>query len=346
MTERHSSLYFQQGSSDKEYHAQIIKESEGYLVLFQYGRTGSALKPGVKTLEPVSLEEAIKIWEKLIKSKISKGYVEGGTKAEFTKPLTEKIDSGIYPQLLNEVNGDELASMIINDDFIAQEKFDGERRLVRVTDKATGINKKGIEVPIPDAIAASIQVKCIIDTEIVADTLYVFDILSFQGKSVTNKAYEERLKLLESISFGANVKVCKTIKGTKAKKVFLDKLKEDNKEGIVLKKSNHQYLAGRPNSGGDVFKFKFYKTATVRVSNHTKGKRSVGMEMLDGDLVMVGKVTIPTNKEVPAVGAYIEVRYLYAYPNGGALFQPIYLGERNDQNESDIEVKQLVFKNT
>ena len=58
------SLYFQQGSSDKEYHIQMEEEGGGYVVNFQYGRKGRALKSGTKTSQPVSLEQAEKTWSK------------------------------------------------------------------------------------------------------------------------------------------------------------------------------------------------------------------------------------------------------------------------------------------
>jgi hypothetical protein len=43
----------------------------------------------------------------------------------------------------------------------------------------------------------------------------------------------------------------------------------------------------------------------------------------------VGSVTIPPSHTVPAAGSIVEVRYLYAY-EGGSLYQPVYLGIRDD----------------
>ena len=70
------SLYFQQGSSDKEYHIQVEEEGGGYVVNFQYGRIGHRLKSGTKTPNPVSLGEAERIYYKLLQSKEVKGYVQ------------------------------------------------------------------------------------------------------------------------------------------------------------------------------------------------------------------------------------------------------------------------------
>jgi len=57
----------------------------------------------------------------------------------------------------------------------------------------------------------------------------------------------------------------------------------------------------------------------------------------------VGNVTIPPNQPVPNLGAVVEVRYLYAYPDG-SLYQPVYLGERSDVDVTECVVSQMKFK--
>ncbi|MEN9634345.1 MAG: hypothetical protein RL077_2749 [Verrucomicrobiota bacterium] len=57
----------------------------------------------------------------------------------------------------------------------------------------------------------------------------------------------------------------------------------------------------------------------------------------------IGNVTIPANHKVPAVGAVVETRYLYAYPDG-SLYQPVYLGERSDVRQNECVVSQMKFK--
>jgi len=344
MIKEQASLYFQQGTSDKEYHAQLVEESGDYVINFQYGRRGSTLKTGTKTKEAVTLEDALKIYTKLIKSKLAKGYSEGETGEVFQSPVLEDRSTGIFPQLLNEIKEEaELMKMINDNDFVAQEKFDGERRMIKKAEDTFGINKKGLAVALTTKIANSLKVEAVLDTEIVGDKLHAFDILSLNGKSTKGKPYTARLASLAKLDLGSSIDVVETATGKVAKKKLLDRLRKENKEGIVFKRKGHKYKEGRPNSGGDVFKFKFYKTATCRVANHTKGKRSVGLEMLDGSIVPVGKVTISANKEIPTVGSYVEVRYLYAY-KGGSLYQPTYLGERSDQDETDINLSQLVYK--
>jgi bifunctional non-homologous end joining protein LigD len=108
-------------------------------------------------------------------------------------------------------------------------------------------------------------------------------------------------------------------------------------EGVVFKDPRQRYQAGRPNSGGCCLKLKFVSTATVQVIAKPKedGKRSVQMAVSDGGKLRdVGTVTIPPNKEIPAIGELIEVRYLYAF-RGGSLIQAVYLAPREDKDTPD-----------
>ena len=75
-------------------------------------------------------------------------------------------------------------------------------------------------------------------------------------------------------------------------------------------------------------------------------KRSVRLELLDaGRERRVGSVTVPPNHAVPAAGDVVEVRYLYAFPgDGGSLYQPVYLGRRDDVVPDACTTGQLKFK--
>ena len=57
-----------------------------------------------------------------------------------------------------------------------------------------------------------------------------------------------------------------------------------------------------------------------------------------------GNVTIPPNHTAPESGNVVEIRYLYAFPDSGRLFQPAYLGARDDIPPEECTVGQLEFK--
>jgi bifunctional non-homologous end joining protein LigD len=74
-------------------------------------------------------------------------------------------------------------------------------------------------------------------------------------------------------------------------------------------------------------------------------QRSIEVRLLNGEgWVTAGNVTIPPNHPVPKVGAVVEVRYLYAIPGSGCLYQPVYLGVRKDVEPHECVVSQLKFK--
>jgi bifunctional non-homologous end joining protein LigD len=348
-------LYFQEGSSDKEYHIQLVDLQDGtYVVNFQYGRRGSSLQSGTKTTTPVPLAQAEKIYASLKREKMGKGYAPDAPTLSVIDNIYQQVQQiplankqvYILPQLLNPV---EDAEMYINDDsFLAQEKKDYERRIIIADGKGNvmGLNKKGQQVPVPKNIANSIKNECTLDGEISDDMYYVFDILSFEKQDLKSYSATQRLEYLSAMEFGNSVEVVETAYTTGQKRDMFETLKAERREGIVFKKKSASYTPGRPNSGGNQLKFKFYKTATFIVANETKDKRSVGLELIDdntGRRIFMGKVTIPPNYDVPAIGDLVEVRYLYAY-RGGAVYQPTYLGKRNDSDLTDATMKQIIYK--
>ena len=86
-------LYFQEGTSDKVYEVDLCEAGEGeFVVNFRYGRRGSNLKDGTKTVFPVGLEEAQQVFNKLVESKIRKGYRDAGGEVPggVTEPAAEQ----------------------------------------------------------------------------------------------------------------------------------------------------------------------------------------------------------------------------------------------------------------
>jgi bifunctional non-homologous end joining protein LigD len=145
------------------------------------------------------------------------------------------------------------------------------------------------------------------------------------------------------LGLNQSIIVVETAKTKAEKQQLYEQLKATGAEGIVFKKPAATYTAGRPNSGGNQLKFKFYATASVIVTKKND-KRSVAVAVIDGDnQVDVGNVTIPPNQKIPAVHSLIEVRYLYAY-KGGNLYQPTYLGVRDDISLEDCVISQLKYK--
>ena len=340
-------LFFQQGSSDKIYKASLEEVDGKFIVNFAYGRRGSTLKTGTKTQSPVEYEKAKKIYDKLVNGKASKGYVpdENDNSNDYVY-ANEQRKTGIHCQLLNPIIETDLDELFESEDWWAQEKQDGKRMLIHKLEETTAINRKGLSVGAPKPMidsANAIKKTFLVDGEAVGEKLFAFDLLEFDGEDIRDKPYTERLDLLENLGFKGAIKVVKTAKTQKAKKALYKKLQKESAEGIVFKNHTANFTPGRPNSGGNQLKFKFYDTASVIVSK-VNDKRSVAMMVYDGENeVAIGNVTIAVNQEIPKAGSIIEVRYLYAY-KGGSLYQPNFLNLRDDIEAKECTIDQLKYK--
>lgn len=338
-------LYFTQGSSDKVYQVALEAHDGLYKVNFAYGRRGATLKTGTKTQAGVDYYKAKKIYDKLVNEKGAKGYVadEGGTKYMYSD---DQVQTGIHCQLLNPIEEEEVQDFLEEDTWWAQEKMDGKRMLIRKAETVTVINRRGLSVGAPEPVmnaAEAIENHFLIDGEAIGDTLYVFDLLMWKGEDLQNKSYKERLALLEEAGFSGAIALVKTAKVAEDKAMLYKHLKNTDSEGIVFKNQEAIYTAGRPNSGGTQRKFKFYDTASVVVAK-VNDKRSVAMMVYDGEKeIAIGNVTISINKDIPAEGSVIEVRYLYAF-KGGSLYQPTFLDVRTDIEKQECKLAQLKYK--
>jgi len=346
-----SSLHFTQGTSDKEYHAEIIAVGSEYEVHFRYGRRGSALTSGKKTQAPVSLDQARKVYQRLLSEKRAKGYTEGESGTPFEGDSTGKVASGFVPQLLAEARAEDLDALLDSDEWVMQVKADGERRAIKIENGTSiGINKKGLEVAIPRSLGDSARCLTVIsptllDGEQVGDRLKVFDVLEHDGQCLRERTYGERLTYLERLRpYGHAFDFVTTVRGRAAKREEFARLKAEGAEGVVFKRLGSTYRAGR---GDEMRKWKFYATATVFVGAISASKRSVTVRVLDGtgNLIDRGNVTIAPNQAMPRPGDISEIRYLYCNGPDGNFYQPVYLMTRNDADLADVaSVFDLKFK--
>jgi bifunctional non-homologous end joining protein LigD len=366
-------LYFKEGTSDKEYHLQLVHLAATYAVDFQYGRRGSTLKTGRK-IELHLLEQAKEVYDAVKSEKLGKGYHEGegGTSyvpagnsapVPVNEPRKEIISVGVgrkvaweapkpepmIPQLLNPIEETEVEKYLNDPAWGMQEKKDGKHQMIRVVDGVmTVYNKKGKEIGYPSEWAESVTVQnVILDGEAIGEVFHAFDLLEVNGKDFRTKSYSDRYAqlsfLLKAGKLGERVVVV-PLWTTSEKRISYEQLKKNKKEGVVFKRLSATYKPGRPSDGGDMLKSKFYATLTARVAKGREGKHSVGLELLDGKVwVNVGNVTVAQNKELPSVGSHVEIRYLYGY-KGGSLYQPTYLNPRDDTDDSDCRIAQVKYK--
>lgn len=352
--EKTTTLHSRMGGSDKVYVVQLRENEGDWTVYYQNGKRGSTLTtPKAKNENPLPYEAARKVFNDLVESKKkgSSKYVEDESVAIAYQAAPDKaVTGGFLPQLLNPIREPDLESYLKDDEWVAQEKMNGERRPARRDDDTVvGINKKGdavaLSMSIADSLCALSASRLLLDGEDMGDRLAAFDLLECEGVSLREMSFLERYRRLEIIvgSGTQGLQLVGIAIGEAAKRNLLARLRAENAEGIVFKRRSAAYSPGRPASGGDQIKFKFLETATCEVESVTVGKRSVSLRVYDtnGQPWSIGTVPIPPNRPIPAVGAFVEIEYLYAVR---ALFQAVYLGERRDQDRSDCTMAQIKFQ--
>ena len=341
-------LHFSDGRSDKIYQAAIKEVGTLFEVHFAYGRRGATLTTGTKTSRPVSWDEALRIFDRLVAEKMKKGYrsVDGG--GGFTVAAPEP--TGILPQLLNAADESEVDSLLNDDRYLLQQKMDGKRLMLKKSGpEITGINRRGLACGIPESLRASalqLSGNWLLDGECIGDQFHAFDLLEHDG-CFRHRPFKDRLMrllfLLESVH-PAGIHFVAATYGKRTKRRAFEMIQEQGGEGVVLKRMDAPYAAGRPNSGGDQWKFKFVETASVIVTA-LNDKRSVRLGVMDaGRVVSAGNVTIPVGATVPDIGDVVEVQYLYAFPESGSLYQPVYLGVRDDIEAQECTTDQIKWK--
>ena len=355
-------LYYREGSSDKVYQASIEPRGELFVVNFAFGRRGSTLQTGTKTSEPVDYDSAKRIYEKLVREKKAKGYTEGPDGTPYQHTGKEDRVTGLLPQLLKPIDEQEVKRLLEDLAWCLQEKFDGRRIMIRKTATGVlGINRKGLMVALPrpiheaaealrfkSAVTGDVCESITLDGEAVGDVYYAFDVLE-AGHDLRTAPYQLRHLALSNLLTKSPGNKCviqlvETAWTPDQKRAMLQSLKDRGAEGVVFKRLDAPYTPGRPNSGGPQLKHKFYATCSAVVSK-VNDKRSVELRLLNGTSWQpVGSVTIPVNFEVPEVGEVIDIRYLYAYKESNALYQPVYLGTRQDVTQHECVLSQLKYK--
>ena len=349
----HISLYYRQGSSDKVYQVSIAPKDQGFVVTYAFGRRGSTLHTGTKTTAPVRYDAARVIFDKLVTEKMNKGYTPADNGVPYQHSAKEGQVSGMLPQLLNPIEAHQVEQLLSNPDWCMQEKKDGRRLIVRKQgDTITGINRKGLITGLPASIVHGVQMMandCILDGECLGDMMFAFDLLHFEDLSLVAQPYQERLAALGSfleLSKHPYIEPVETAFETAQKQHLLQRLQKERKEGVVFKRLDAPYTPGRPNRGGTQLKHKFYATVSAVVGS-INPQRSVEVRLLDDSAwISIGNVTIPPNHPIPAQGSVVEVRYLYAYRESNALYQPVYVGPRTDIAPEECVQAQLKYKAT
>lgn len=355
MTEpRSTNLYFTEGSSDKVFNVHLEQGDGGWRLRTEHGRRGKALRDTVK-LSGAEYDAASKLYDKQVSEKVRKGYTEQEDGAVFSSAEMAGRATGFAPQLLNEISPEEARAL--GPDWFVQEKHDGERLgMIADADGRRFANRRGLEIgvmaTIDEAFArlAEFSGPLTLDAENMGDHAVIFDVVSHG--LMADGTFRERAALLHQMQkkiLDAGLGEALIVDVPTPADAFFEQqeagLRAGGAEGFVLRHEESLYAPGRPASGGQALKVKYWDDVTCRVAPGRDGKRSVGLELLDGqgDWARVGNVTVPQGKEIPETGSLVDVKYLYAY-EGGSIYQPTLKGPRTDVDPSECRIDRLKFK--
>lgn len=348
-------LRFVEGASDKQYSVQIVANGDGFNVVAAWGRTGSSQQSAVKNADPLSIEKAQALADKLLGEKRRKGYSDAEGGASYSGVEFAGRDSGLRVQLLEPVSEGQSERLMADPAWGLQLKLDGERRLLIIEpgEDAIGTNRNGLLVGISSELArlaASIPVtgKTVIDGEDLGHVFAPFDILMQDGNDLRALPYSDRLRRLERlITDCPDVPKPTTFLGSTEKRAGYDAFRRQGVEGVVWKLMSAPSTPGRCGKSSTQFKDKFVESATCRVIARNGDKRSVALELMDAATGIwrgVGNCTIPSSYPIPEAASLVEIGYLYLVSADGCLVQPTYKGVRKDVAVSDCTTAQLKLK--
>lgn len=356
---RTTMLTYREGSSNKVYVVTVLPQLTGYMVNVAYGRAGASLTQGIKTPKPVPLADAEAVYERVVKEKLAKGYKleSGSSPALGVPPAPVQLNYLVTPGCLLLTPIDEaeepLHCFIDNTSYLAQPKYDGKRlTIVKRGREVQAFNRLGKPCGFAEEVRQALLLypqDITIDCEGWTSSVMAYDLLHRRGKDIKHLSTLDRTRMLEDLqgTFDAKViGITESAYDPRTKQRLYDRLQAEGAEGIVFKSCSANWAPGRPNSGGPFRKLKFWRSATVRVSTEATGKHSINMELMrDGkQWVDVGSLTIANSRPLPKPGTYLEVKYLYAFPESNQLYQASELDRRTDVTWRDCDLKQLAYK--
>jgi ATP-dependent DNA ligase len=202
-------------------------------------------------------------------------------------------------------------SEVAIDRYIAEEKFDGERIVaIKNGDNINLVNRRGaskenIYIEITESLK-KFDFDFVIDGEIVAEKgvfndlqrrallrdveeikkraveiptkFMAFDIISLKGEDLKSKPLLDRKKILsDNIKDNDRVVACEWISGEDNIKDLWEKIREENKEGIILKIKNSIYQNKRTNAWVKLKNFK-----EIELSFNGYEMNNAGVKVNDG----------------------------------------------------------------
>lgn len=263
--------------------------------------------------------------------------------------------SSPVPQLAE--TADSLEDLLADSRWVAQEKVDGDRLLVVVTDgQVVALNRSGqpkttnLTADMLAPFKAFTSGRWVFDGEIVNRTLHLFDLAEANGYVTTDTPFFERheaLTVIVTMLASDHVQLV-PVHGpaSRDKNLLLDNVTDTQGEGLIFRERNARYSYGHRGNG--LRKHKFINEADCYVTDVATEKASVtlavqgpgGREVIVGRASTIGKATV-------AVGDVVEVRFQYVLdPANPTMIQPRILRRRTDKTATECHLAQFATAGT
>jgi predicted DNA-binding WGR domain protein len=284
--------------------------------------------------------------------------------AEDTRPSLP-----IRPMLAAVVPNETVADAMLDSEWVAQFKYDGDRVVIEVNDGEIRVLNRQGEAKVKNVgnahllpFSALHTGRWVFDGEVVGRTLVLFDLAMATDGITTwvneHSAFAVRYWRLRDItrilgipeatddSSGIPVVLAPTA-GTKADKdAFLATAIAEQREGIILRHVRGAYESGRRSSA--LIKHKLIKDADVIVTSLHGSKDSVTLSVYDanGVLLEVGAASTIGKGAVNINDVWV-VTFLYVTdPEHPRLVQPRLVRKRDDKGSADCRIDQFADAGT
>ena len=267
----------------------------------------------------------------------------------------------LRPMLATEYPNSKLMEAVKSRDWIVEQKLDGHRVLLEVTNgraKAIGRNGQSSQhnaLFMQRGYANDLKqlpADCVLDGELVGDTFWAFDLPYWAERAnpinPSDPLHVRRAQLDNLFDFWSPDRSYFRLLPQATKELDKSKLAltvlQGGGEGVMLKPLASTYRSGV--RAKDICKIKFVKTVDCVVSAvGTQGKENYELSLyvrrIDGtsSLQTVGRCSA-IGKDKVNVGDVIEVKYLYVGADG-RLYQPRMMRVRTDKDAMECDIVQL-----
>ena len=289
---------------------------------------------------------------KMINEKTRKGYILVDEPADgptfVLPPLPRERVGHLAPQLATASEVGHITHYLDYEDWVLEQKLDGHRVML-VTGETTKFLTRG-GMPYTKGIPAGLHDHglndgLVLDGELVDGVLWVFDLLTVDGK-LDGMAQYVRRATLETVMLDVRtdrIRLVPQARTREEKRALFETARERGYEGVVAKRRLAGYTHGQRTDAWH--KVKFVETVDVVVLTVGEdGKDSATLGVFDDGLLLeVGRCSL-IGKETVRPGDVIEVKYLYAAdPDEPRLTQPTMLRRRDDKRPDECLLSQIKF---